>query len=535
MAPIHIEIQGRPKDQIEQWLLTVPEPEGNNYDNLINQDATTTGQHHGYSRSKVSKHQRQRQRSSDDVLEEVHQHQYQHQPPIEEAEAKPYSLPLRQDSEESQSQNVKRKRPPLDIDIMSNCSTTKRDFKKFGRRPRNKTREDKYEPKKKKEKSATATATATATRGQKKSQDGAQKTNASKRLTRRSTTSIESSFKPANIAQGRLTLNNSLGKGFFARSKTSHPVGRLGLPDLSFTDMGFLSKSTKDRHSELPSLAAYDDKSPASTARRSVSKSISRFFSGPQTQKLADTKSHTTTHHQSSESRSEDILHSQRPSITPFRTPSNHHQRGHHAIQTAKANQHPSNCSEAQDDKDERTPLRSDSATVVYSWSPIVASSRQSRQIGQRLSIKASPAQMHRSSEKARSTTRSTPSLNSSLLSKTRKKLFQNVFIGEKDMTRHPDGKVTCTLEQLQELSRQLSEEPCKNHDVADFSDLEKSPREDNGNDHELGVEKRSSSGNGQLEGPGPMNLSGNEPGYREPAEDEDMTGNPLPSLMKED
>lgn len=245
------------------------------------------------------------------------------------------------------------------------------------------------------------------------------------------------------------------------------------MPDLSFTDMGYLSKNKRSENgrNEIPSLKAYDDRSTASTIRKSIPDGISRFFSEPH---------HLTRDKASTKQAPPENCSLNRPSprqvsATPFRTPSTH--RKSLTIPRTIESQQPSHRSESRHkEANDKAPLRSESATVVYSWSPTVASGSARQRQRQRSSIKESPVQADILSARTKSTPRSTPSLNSSLLSRTRKKLFHNIFVGEEVSDNSSNGRVNYTLEQLQEISRQLSASPHDHHEVIDLTETAEEP-----------------------------------------------------------
>ncbi|KAI5289257.1 hypothetical protein KEM54_004157 [Ascosphaera aggregata] len=408
------EIQGRPRDTVVQWLLSVPEPEGITYDSLVAEGAATA-----YPSYKKSGARKGKSISSHDLVEEPSRLQ------AEPRDTVLHTMPHR-GSEEGRSSHERRKKSSLDVRSDTSSYGRKTYRRRFGRRPRHKTREDKYEPKQKKEPT---------TKGRKRSQtDGQMKKNGAKRPSfRRSTTtaSLETNFKPTNIAQ---------------------------VPDLSFTDMGYLSKTARG----LTSLDAYDDKSPMSRKHASACGNQSSFFSEPQ--KHAGGKSSYAHHHHRPQ---EDCLKgSSEQGMMPFRTPSSN-STSRIGMKASAVWRLPENVDSQSTDKRRRAVTPSDSATVVYSWSPTVSSStrlekRKAVEEQQNASIKASPVQVRGSSDGVRVTPGSLPSLNSSLLSRTRKKLFQNAFIGEESCSAQSSGEGrNYSLERLQELSKQLSESPC--------------------------------------------------------------------------
>ncbi|KAK2759762.1 hypothetical protein FQN54_002496 [Arachnomyces sp. PD_36] len=123
--------------------------------------------------------------------------------------------------------------------------------KEYGRKPRRKTRLDRYEPK---------SPTKDCDKGDRK-----RKRNPKTGHRRLSKTMLGEHFKAANVKQDRLTLPSSHGLGLFQKGKTSSPKRRRELPDLSFSEMGFLAKR-KDHETQ---------KAPA----RGSGNEISHYFS----------------------------------------------------------------------------------------------------------------------------------------------------------------------------------------------------------------------------------------------------------------
>lgn len=104
--------------------------------------------------------------------------------------------------------------------------------KKYEKRPRHKTKADKYNLK-------------TGSKPREPVGDGTGKQNPSKRRRRKSGVALNHEFKAPNVAQDRLTLKANGGPGIFQNAKASYSVERRGLPDLTFPDMNFL-KTRRD-------------------------------------------------------------------------------------------------------------------------------------------------------------------------------------------------------------------------------------------------------------------------------------------------
>ncbi|RJE17654.1 hypothetical protein PHISCL_10009 [Aspergillus sclerotialis] len=104
----------------------------------------------------------------------------------------------------------------------------------YERRPRHKTRPDRYEYKEQ------------SSRVQKK-RKGKPKTTWSMMKRKRT---INDNFHASNVPQSRLTLQSGLNTGIFQKGKTSSPVKNRELPDLAFSEMKFLSKKSQVTHNE---------------------------------------------------------------------------------------------------------------------------------------------------------------------------------------------------------------------------------------------------------------------------------------------
>ena len=115
---------------------------------------------------------------------------------------------------------------PVRKDVLERLDTNKDHYEK---RPRHKTRTDKYDAK-----------SGSKPRDVGGAEAGKRKFNKGRR--KKSGLVMNSDFKAPNAAQDRLTLKANNGRGLFLKGKASSPVRRCGVPDLSFTEMNFLSK-----------------------------------------------------------------------------------------------------------------------------------------------------------------------------------------------------------------------------------------------------------------------------------------------------
>ena len=137
---------------------------------------------------------------------------------------------------------------------------------KYEKRPRHKTRPDKYELKLNK-----------STIGRSR-HEIAQKKSKHKRRTKTGL-ALNRDFKAPNVPQDRLTLKPNTGPGLFHRGKASAPVERRGLPDLTFSEMNFLTKRrfVSDTRHQRPK----DVQPPRNQSSKASVQEINDFFSRP--------------------------------------------------------------------------------------------------------------------------------------------------------------------------------------------------------------------------------------------------------------
>lgn len=130
---------------------------------------------------------------------------------------------------------------------------------KYARRPRHKTKMDRYEYKGDISRKSPGR---TAMRGK------------HKRSRRKKTgDTLNEEFKAPNIEQERLTLKANVGPGIFGKGRASALLQTCGLPDLTFSEMNFLRKR------RLPVRAQLDKHKPSnSTKPKDRAKEISGFF-----------------------------------------------------------------------------------------------------------------------------------------------------------------------------------------------------------------------------------------------------------------
>ncbi|KAL1958921.1 hypothetical protein VTO42DRAFT_3474 [Malbranchea cinnamomea] len=113
--------------------------------------------------------------------------------------------------------------------------------KTYERKPRHKTRPDRYEPK------VPLRVPAAVGGGNGRSRLRKRKRN--------EVTKPEDAFRAPNVLQERLTLSCNFDKALFRRGRTSIPMRRRDLPDLTFSEMNFLSRDSS--HQSEAKLASY--------------------------------------------------------------------------------------------------------------------------------------------------------------------------------------------------------------------------------------------------------------------------------------
>ena len=150
--------------------------------------------------------------------------------------------------------------------------------KKYLRRPRHKPKVDKYEYK-----------------GDILKKSPAKKaTKIKSKRSRRNKTGdmLNQEFKAPNVERERLTLKASNGPGIFGKGKASALLQTRGLPDLTFSEMNFLSKKRQPDH------LGQDKQQTTKPTRKDRSKEISEFFAIPQSETARLRRNSTETHQQ---------------------------------------------------------------------------------------------------------------------------------------------------------------------------------------------------------------------------------------------
>ncbi|KAL8776578.1 MAG: hypothetical protein Q9213_008214 [Squamulea squamosa] len=139
--------------------------------------------------------------------------------------------------------------------------------KTYEKRPRRKTREDRYELKKDKKHDQTNEGRAKAHDKRKKKRKGVEKSGAA----------LMQKFSAKNVETDRLTLRAAVPVGLFGKGRASSLVKRKGLPDLTFSEVNFLGHRGRNQEE--------NNRSKAKSKRRKEFKAadaeaeFSRFFS----------------------------------------------------------------------------------------------------------------------------------------------------------------------------------------------------------------------------------------------------------------
>ncbi|KAK5055939.1 hypothetical protein LTR84_012489 [Exophiala bonariae] len=128
---------------------------------------------------------------------------------------------------------------------------------KYARRQRNKTKSNRYELKESKSKSH-------------------EKISSKRTRRQKPSATLKEDFHAPNVHVKRLTLKPSLGAGIFGKGKASLPTQMQGLPDLTFSEMRFLSR--QDDHNVKRQIL-HSDNNALKRAKSTPNEEISRFFS----------------------------------------------------------------------------------------------------------------------------------------------------------------------------------------------------------------------------------------------------------------
>ncbi|KAL8848612.1 MAG: hypothetical protein Q9221_006386 [Calogaya cf. arnoldii] len=138
--------------------------------------------------------------------------------------------------------------------------------KTYERRPRHKTREDRYDLQKDKKPEKTKDVKSKAHDKPKKKRKGVQKSGAA----------LMQNFSAGNIDTDRLTLKATAPVGLFGKGRASSPVRRKGLPDLTFSEVNFLNHGRGNQEDKVRSQAKSKIRKEAKAADAEAE--FSRFF-----------------------------------------------------------------------------------------------------------------------------------------------------------------------------------------------------------------------------------------------------------------
>ncbi|MCJ1378168.1 hypothetical protein MMC17_001264 [Xylographa soralifera] len=150
-----------------------------------------------------------------------------------------------------------------DVSLSQIASSPAKPSKTYERRSRYKTKEDRYELK-----DATAHIQAPKVKKRKKTTRPSRK--------EKTGSAVLHNFAADNVALDRLTLRPSTGLGLFTKGRASSPYRRGGLPDLSFSEVNFLS-THREKPLE-PKLALDSSKRHRERKAADDDDEISRFF-----------------------------------------------------------------------------------------------------------------------------------------------------------------------------------------------------------------------------------------------------------------
>ncbi len=141
---------------------------------------------------------------------------------------------------------------------------------KYARRPRHKTREDRYEYKGHAEVKKVQKITGRDKRGAR----------------RKSGAVLNEEFQAPNVDSQRLTLKQLSGPGFLSKGKSSDPTTRCGVPVLTFSEMAFLNKKRDLDYARFRGLT--EQERTRKTSKGSA-QDVSEFFAQPAHPELKET------------------------------------------------------------------------------------------------------------------------------------------------------------------------------------------------------------------------------------------------------
>ncbi|OJJ79915.1 uncharacterized protein ASPGLDRAFT_924433 [Aspergillus glaucus CBS 516.65] len=132
----------------------------------------------------------------------------------------------------------------------------------YERRPRRKTKDDRYEYK-----------------GHDRRADPERSKKKEKKTAKQSRKhTLNRDFYAPNVSQTRLTLTSRPNMGIFGKGRTSSPTKSRELPDLTFSEMNFLSRRSRLNPSELPAEEQQDKTNEATRREHDSQMQIPQYF-----------------------------------------------------------------------------------------------------------------------------------------------------------------------------------------------------------------------------------------------------------------
>ncbi|KAL8698482.1 MAG: hypothetical protein Q9201_006548 [Fulgogasparrea decipioides] len=157
--------------------------------------------------------------------------------------------------------------PPPSIII----SSPEQPVKPYERRKRRKTREDRYELKQ-----------GEWDKSQRSGEKARGKPRKKKKRLQKSGSALMQDFTAGNVKPERLTLKAAAPLGLFGKGRASSPIKRKGLPDLTFSEINFLSHRKEDREGKLDTVEKNTRRKKDKAADTEAE--ISRFFASSKDQ-----------------------------------------------------------------------------------------------------------------------------------------------------------------------------------------------------------------------------------------------------------
>ncbi|CAD6445894.1 1c1bc657-780e-4206-8096-a53f0df5358b [Sclerotinia trifoliorum] len=160
-------------------------------------------------------------------------------PVVKERARAPRELSATYDGKKTTQSHKHRKKPASTVtSTSSQYSVVQPKQETFEKKARHKTKEDRYDPKKKSNQAEVAKPIKTR-RGKRGDR---------KKAARKASQDLMNNFASNKIGLDRLSVRPSNGPGIFQNGRASSPARRRGLPDLAFSEMEFLQRSSKKSH-----------------------------------------------------------------------------------------------------------------------------------------------------------------------------------------------------------------------------------------------------------------------------------------------